>query len=204
MKKIVMLTFLMLLIFTGNNVYAKTLNGIVLDKSAVVRQSASNSSKKLGTLKQGTSIKLTGMKGSYYILKASGKIGYIAKKSVAITYILVDISDQKLYFYNNGVKKWTASVVTGTKGVNDTPKGHYTLKKSNFKRKKTLMGNAKVEYWMPFITSRGIGFHDASWRKSFKKNTYLKNGSHGCVNMKTKDAKKLYANAPNSIDVIVR
>ena len=56
--------------------------------------------------------------------------------------------------------------------------------------------NAYVDYWMPFIGG-SYGFHDADWRSSSQitnKKTYLTNGSHGCVNMLTEDAKYLYEN----------
>ncbi|MBQ8891436.1 MAG: L,D-transpeptidase [Bacilli bacterium] len=206
--KTIIIIFLVLLMGTYVNVEAKTktLTGIVLNNNVDVKSDTSKSSKKIYTLSQGTNVKVKETSGSYYILEGKGQVGYVKKSSIALTYILVDISDQKLYVYNDGVKKWSANVVTGTKGVNDTPKGHYTLKRSNFKKDTYLMGNSHVDYWMPFITSRGIGFHDASWRSSsnFKKSTYLKHGSHGCVNMKTKDAKKLYETAPSSVDVIVR
>lgn len=63
-----------------------------------------------------------------------------------------------------------------------------------------------VDYWMPFITSRGIGFHDATWRTSsqfYNINTYLTNGSHGCVNMRSADAKELYNLITSNIYVYV-
>ena len=185
-------------------VNAKTITGIVLNNNTKVK---SEDSKKTYKLSQGTSVTVIGKSGNYYILQGpNSNIGYGKKSSIALTYILVDISDQKLYVYSNGIKKGSANVVTGKKGVSDTPTGKFKLKRSNFKRDTYLMGGAHVDYWMPFETSRGIGFHDASWRSSssFKKSTYLKNGSHGCVNMKKSDAKKLYENAPSSVDVIIR
>ena len=39
----------------------------------------------------------------------------------------------------------------------------------------------------------GYGLHDASWRKKFGTQDYFYKGSHGCVNMPTVAAKKLYS-----------
>ena len=59
---------------------------------------------------------------------------------------------------------------------------------------------------MPFITSRGIGFHDATWRSNsqfYNKDTYLTNGSHACVNMPHSNAKQLYNLITSNIYVYV-
>ena len=47
-----------------------------------------------------------------------------------------------------------------------------------------------VSYWMPFYY--GYGLHDASWRGSFGGSIYTYSGSHGCVNLPTKSAAKMY------------
>ena len=65
---------------------------------------------------------------------------------------------------------------------------------------------SNVTYWLNFIPTRGIGFHDASWRSSsqfLNVNTYLTNGSHGCVNMRKENAKELYNLIPNNTTVLV-
>ena len=106
------------------------------------------------------------------------------------------------------------NVVTGMMGSHDTPTGYYMVRKANKQRERTLRGtndngskySSYVEYWMPFITSRGIGFHDASWRSSdeFNDSTYTYDGSHGCVNMPSNQAKKLYKAITYDEDVIIR
>ena len=206
-KSLVLVLFTLVILISYDmevNAKSKTLDGIVLSNNVAV-YSDTKGSKKIYTFSQGTQVKVIGTKGNYYILQGThNRTGYSKKSSIALSYLLVDISDQKLYVYKEGKKQWSASVVTGKKGVSDTPKGHYTLKRSNFKRNTTLMGDTHVDYWMPFITGRGIGFHDASWQSSFGGSRYIRNGSHGCVNMKTSDAKKLYNSAPSKIDVIVR
>lgn len=47
-----------------------------------------------------------------------------------------------------------------------------------------------VSYWMPF--NGGIGMHDASWRGAFGGSYYMYGGSHGCINMPSSKAAKLY------------
>ena len=208
--KIFILVISLMLVSSFVNVKAKTENytvvsGITLNSSVVVRKKADNKSTKIYTFTGGTIIKLVGKSGNYYkVLGTNNQTGYVPKSAVAITFILVDISDQKLYVYNNGSKTFTTNVVTGKKGVSDTPIGHYILNRSNFKKNTYLMNNTHVDYWMPFITSRGIGFHDASWRSSFGGTIYKTNGSHGCVNMPHSAAEKLYKYAPSKVDVIVR
>ena len=49
-----------------------------------------------------------------------------------------------------------------------------------------------VTYWMAF-EGNGIGFHDATWQDSFGGDTYLDNGSHGCVNLPLSFAEELYS-----------
>ena len=58
-----------------------------------------------------------------------------------------------------------------------------------------------VKYWMPF--NGGQGLHDAWWRSEFGGSIYKNNGSHGCVNMPPKAAKKLFENASTGDIVIV-
>ena len=38
-----------------------------------------------------------------------------------------------------------------------------------------------------------FGLHDASWRSKFGGQDYKWNGSHGCINLPTKAAAKLYS-----------
>ena len=47
-----------------------------------------------------------------------------------------------------------------------------------------------VKYWMGY--GGAYGLHDASWRSRFGTQDYIYNGSHGCINMPTVAAKKLY------------
>lgn len=108
------------------------------------------------------------------------------------TYIDIDISDQKLWYFENGQAKLVSDIVTGNAGRHhDTPTGTYQI--YGKQRNRTLRGDdyeAFVKYWMPFVGHYGI--HDASWRGSFGGSIYQNNGSHGCVNMPTRTAATLY------------
>ena len=131
--------------------------------------------------------------GDWYQVEYNNEVGYVKKeftKDLDDVFVVVDISEQKLTLFNNNKIILETNVVTGTKGINDTPKGKYVLQNKN--RKATLMGNAKVEYWMR-ITG-GYGMHDANWRQKFGGNIYNYSGSHGCINMNIKDAEIVYDN----------
>lgn len=122
------------------------------------------------------------------------------------TYILIDLSDQTLKYYKKGERKLNTNVVTGKKG-NSTPTGTYKiLGKGKNVRLKGPDWDRKVTYWMPFIGS-SYGIHDANWRSDAEFNnpyTYINNGSHGCVNMKTSAAKYLYNHASVGTKVIIQ
>ena len=116
------------------------------------------------------------------------------------TYIEVDLSEQHMYYYQNGADIFESDFVSGNMGYADrqTHAGIFTLyyKKSpdvlrgTMKADGTYEYESKVEYWMPF--DGGIGFHDASWRDEFGGDIYLTDGSHGCINMPPENAGVLY------------
>ena len=151
---------------------------------------------------------------SWYKIDLEDGYGYINKVNVAKRFILVDISEQRLIYFKNKKVVLDTNVITGMKNTHDTPTGHYTLKLANKEQGRTLRGynddGSKyaryVDYWMPFITTRGIGFHDAGWRdeSTFDDSTYIYKGSHGCVNMMPDDAKTLYNKLNKDTDVVVR
>lgn len=116
------------------------------------------------------------------------------------TYIEVDLSEQHMYYYQNGSVIFESDFVSGNMSYEDrqTHAGIFTLyyKKSpdvlrgSMKADGTYEYESKVEYWMPF--DGGIGFHDASWRDEFGGDIYLTDGSHGCINMPPENAGILY------------
>ncbi len=146
--------------------------------------------------------------GRTYRTRSDGSLGgevYLQYKHR--TFILVDISEQKLRYYSNAKLKMNVDVVTGTKGSHDTPRGTFRI--MNKSRGVNLVGptwNVHVDYWMQF-RSGGFGIHDASWRSSAQfsnHRTYLSSGSHGCVNMRPGDAGKLFNKVSVGTMVIVQ
>lgn len=119
------------------------------------------------------------------------------------TYIEVSIKDQHLWHYVNGTLCCESDIVTGTKGVHDTPVGVFYV--SEMIPGKNLRGRDYVTWvnrWMR-LTNTGIGLHDAYWRSNFGKSIYVYNGSHGCVNLPKNYAYKLYSEITRGIVVII-
>ena len=128
------------------------------------------------------------------------------------TYAVVSLKKQEVWLVRKGkLVAHLDDVVTGTmegsKG-DQTPRGvwyiHYKESPS------TLRGTnddgssyaSPVKYWMPFTLS-GCGFHDASWRTDWSKKAYLRGGSHGCVNVKPSEIKKVWNNISKNEPVII-
>lgn len=108
------------------------------------------------------------------------------------TYIDVNISEQTMWYVEDGKIRMSSAVVTGCVATgHDTPTGVYNIE---FKQRNHLMVkyNSFVYYWMPYNTTVGIGFHDATWRSEFGGQIYRYNGSHGCINMPYSKAQELY------------
>lgn len=141
-----------------------------------------------------------------YVIEESGRYGFIKKDDVTLLgneYIEVDISDQLLYYYVNGELKLETDVVTGRDNKYDTRVGSFEIyEKTNGRY---LVGEdyrVWVDYWMRF--DKGIGLHDATWRKGrFGSEIYKTNGSHGCVNMPYEEAEYIYKNANLKTKVLV-
>lgn len=118
---------------------------------------------------------------------------------VGSTYAEVDLSNQMMYFVQNGQVVLQSGIVTGNpnKG-NGTPQGVYSLAykaldqvlRGTKKPDGTYEYETPVKFWMPF--NGGIGFHDATWQSSFGGSRYQTNGSHGCVNLPYDVASQLY------------
>ncbi len=115
------------------------------------------------------------------------------------TYIEVDLSEQHMYYYQNGSDIFESDFVSGNMSYADrqTHAGIFTLyyKKSPDVLRGGQKGTANyyeqpVQYWMPF--DGGIGFHDANWRDEFGGDIYLTSGSHGCINLPPDNAAVLY------------
>lgn len=107
-------------------------------------------------------------------------------------YIEVDMTSQRVYIIDQGEIVLESDCVTGNMSNGCmTPPGIFGLTYKT--RNATLRGRdyvSYVKYWMPF--NGNIGFHDASWRTLFGGDIYLTGGSHGCINLPTAFAARLY------------
>ncbi|KHD84467.1 L,D-transpeptidase family protein [Bacillus ginsengihumi] len=138
-------------------------------------------------------------------------VGYhtTTNHGIGNTYVEVSIKEQRIWVYKDGKLKVTTNVVTGRHDVHeDTPTGVWYImyKQSPSILKGSEVGNSnysiKVSYWAPF-TNSGCGFHDASWRKNWAKDAYLKQGSGGCVNTPPSAMKTVYNNISQYEPVII-
>ena len=116
-------------------------------------------------------------------------------------YIEVDMTEQCAYMYDEGGNIiWQSECVTGNESKNDgTVIGVYAIEKKKSPEKLVGLDNDgdgepdyenDVDFWMPFYG--GYGLHDAIWRDTFDYDTYLTDGSHGCVNLPYYAAATLY------------
>jgi len=113
--------------------------------------------------------------------------------------IVVDISDQRLFAFEEGALIYTTPITSGRKGFG-TVQGDFSVTRKLQNR--TLTSPFKnqtyrlhVDYWIEFFPKYGI--HDACnskscWRKEFGGQDYITRGSHGCVNTPYEAVKWLY------------
>lgn len=114
------------------------------------------------------------------------------KDDIGDTYIEVDMTNQMMYYYEEGELKIETPVVTGNTSLRrGTPTGtNYVYNKQ---RDRVLRGEgyaSPVKYWIP--VKGAVGIHDASWRKNYGGEIYKTNGSHGCINTPLDKVSELY------------
>lgn len=142
--------------------------------------------------------------------KATGQLTSV-NGGLGDTFVEVNITKQHLWFHKNGTVIMESDFVSGTETKADriTPSGTYYLYSKE--RNRVLRGQKQpdgtyeyespVSYWMPF--NKGIGFHDASWRSQFGGQIYQTSGSHGCINLPTSFAGRLYSEITVNTPVVV-
>lgn len=169
-----------------------------------IRSSCDINSPKIGQLKKYESAKVILEDNSWYLIKSEDYLGFVMKDYVDYlkdTYIIVDISMQKLFLYNNNDLLLSTDITTGKKS---TPTNYGLFQIYAKRMNRYLKGDGYesfVKYWMPF--DGGIGLHDASWRKKFGGNIYVKNGSHGCVNLPLDITDNIYESVSVGTKVLV-
>lgn len=127
---------------------------------------------------------------------------------VGNTYVEIDQSRQRMWYYKDGELLVETPIVTGkvSQGYR-TPSGVWYLYSKQTNR--YLQGfnrdgskyKSWVNYWMPF--TGGYGIHDSSWRGSYGGRIYYYNGSHGCVNTPYSKVKVIYNNIEVGCPVVV-
>ncbi|MBQ1509034.1 MAG: cell wall-binding repeat-containing protein, partial [Erysipelotrichaceae bacterium] len=116
------------------------------------------------------------------------------------TYIKVVISEQTLYYVENGKLIMTSPIVSG---YGDTLLDDGTFYVQHMKEKATLKGSdyeEHVDYWIGFGRSGHysngghiLGIHDAQWRSEFGGEIYKTDPSHGCINLPLDKEAQLYS-----------
>ena len=125
------------------------------------------------------------------------------KSDIGDTYIEVDMGEQMMYYYVNGVQKIATPIVTGnTSRKMGTPSGvnYVYLKQTD----RILRGEgyaSHVDFWMP--VKGNIGIHDAAWRNKYGGTIYQTNGSHGCINTPRDAMVQLYESAEVGTPVVM-
>ncbi|MDD3415605.1 MAG: L,D-transpeptidase family protein [Lachnospiraceae bacterium] len=116
----------------------------------------------------------------------------IGTGEIGDTYIEVDMSNQMLYYYCDGMLYLKSDVVTGAvnRGRGTPEKICYIYMKQKNRTLKGANYSAFVNYWMPVYGN--IGLHDANWRKKFGGDIYKDGGSHGCINLPKETAEKIF------------
>lgn len=117
------------------------------------------------------------------------------ENDIGSTYVEIDYTNQRMWYYKDGVLLAETPIVTGNVGAGmASPEGIFCLvgKEENA----TLKGegySTPVDYWMPFFG--GVGIHDAdSWRTEYGGSVYQWGGSHGCINTPTAQAAIIFQN----------
>lgn len=134
-----------------------------------------------------------------------------AKDDIGDTYIELDLSRQKMWYYQDGKLEVETAVVTGQGSLRKaaTPTG--VGKVWSKERDKRLKDNSAitgaaydvpVKYWMP-IGWTGAGIHDVSYRDKFGGDIYMYNGSSSCINTPEDKVKKIFDMVPLNTPVVV-
>ena len=143
-----------------------------------------------------------------YQVKTPDYEGYVAKDScldLPSKCVVVDVSDQNVKLYDNNEVTFESPVVTGGPKHETNIGYHNILQIRNNTYLKGPSWNCHVDVFAKFDED-SEGLHDASWRKEeeFGGETYKTNGSHGCVNMPTENAKALVKQLQIGDTVIVK
>lgn len=110
-----------------------------------------------------------------------------AQKKSVVRHVEVDLSTQQMRYFLNNVEVGAVPVATGKRGT-PTPKGEFTVF-----RKLPVHRYVGEDYDLPNVKwnlefKRGYYLHGAYWHNQFG----IRPMSHGCVNISTANAEKIY------------
>lgn len=143
-----------------------------------------------------------------YLVQINDLIGYVDKnflEELFDVFVVVDLSDQQLKLYQNNVVILETPIISGHP---DTPSDEGLFEIYKFKKQDYLRGpgyKAYVDIMMYY--NFGEGLHDADgWcsAEMFGGDTYLTNGSHGCINLLQDPAMKIYSYVEKGTRVLVK
>ena len=136
-----------------------------------------------------------------YLYKAVDR----SRNDIGGTYAEVCIEQQKLWLYKDGALILETPVVTGSVWARtNTPSGSVWAIDGKTKHYYFRASRVWVDYWLPFNEKYEVGLHDADgWRRAYGGNIYLRNGSHGCVNIPGAAMKEIYATLDIGYPVVV-
>lgn len=140
----------------------------------------------------------------YFVMTNEYKFGFINKnytKTLDGIFVVVDISKQRLYLYNNDELYLIGFI---TSGKSSTPSDIGSHKIWHMDTNAEITPGHFSYYWMIYNSSYE-GLHDAEeWRKDgYGTDNYINNGSNGCINMLREDAKVVYENISIGTKVLV-
>lgn len=164
-----------------------------INPDSVSAASSDYNSKLLAAQFHGSKMVLPGSMASDVLSSKSGDSNNIDK------HIEVDLTNQKVYAFEGDKKVYDFLVSTGKWGRTPTGEFHiwtklkYALMAGGSKALNTYYYLPNVPYTMYFYgdgvsKSQGYGLHGTYWHHNFGHPM-----SHGCVNMKTEDAKELFS-----------
>lgn len=145
-------------------------------------------------------------KGDYYLVECYDTLGLVPKSSVKTykgTFVVVDLSDQKVYMYCNTDMVFSSVCTTGSDSRKTDVGAFNVYERSN---QRYFSEEAQARYlWANF--DNGNGFHDAPWEPAnkFGNNNYRKNnGSKGCVRLPDEAALFLRDYIKKGTDVLIK
>ncbi len=146
-----------------------------------------------------------------------GEFAYVGLKSartekddIGKTYVEIDLTNQTLWYYEDGELKLESLIVSGqtTSQARTTEAGVYRVwfKATDYRMKASNSDgeswDSTCSYWTS-VSPVGIGLHDTQHRTAFGGEIYKTNGSQGCINMPLDKAKYVYDNVDYDTPVVM-